>query len=58
MPKNKLVGALWESTNDRGKFLVGRVTIDGVQREIVVVVNKQKTNDNHPDFEIYQKNNH
>jgi uncharacterized protein (DUF736 family) len=57
MPKNKLAGALWENTNERGKFFVGRVTVGGQQVEIVVVVNKQKTNKNHPDFEIYQKLN-
>ena len=56
MPKqNRLVGAPWENTNERGKFFVGRVTVEGRQIEIVVVTNKQKAHKTHPDLEIYQK---
>jgi hypothetical protein len=46
------LGALWEKTSDKGPYMTGSVTIDGIKTDIVVFPNQYKKADNHPSFRI------
>ena len=47
------VGALWKRSGPNQKYLTGKVKVDGVEKNVVIFSNKNKTKDNQPDFRVY-----
>ena len=48
------VGALWLKTSSGGnKYLAGRVTFGSVDVGVLVLRNPSKTQDKHPDYQIF-----
>lgn len=56
MADKKDIGALWINEGEKGKFLAGKITIDGVTTSIIVFKNDYKKADNHPDYRIFLSN--
>ncbi len=54
--KNESIGALWINEGQKGEFLAGKITIDGVTTSIVVFKNNYKNADSHPDYRIFLSN--
>ena len=50
------IGALWINEGEKGKFLAGKVTIDGITTSILVFKNDYKKSDSHPDYRIFLSN--
>jgi uncharacterized protein (DUF736 family) len=56
MEKNKPIGALWvNETKDGKKYLSGEVDINNIKVRIVVFKNNYKTEDKHPEYQIFEK---
>jgi uncharacterized protein (DUF736 family) len=47
------VGALWKRSGPNQKYLTGKVKVEGVEKNVVIFSNKNKTKDNQPDFRVY-----
>ena len=47
------IGALWINEGKNGKFMAGKITIEGVSTPIAIFKNKYKNTDNHPDYRIF-----
>lgn len=49
------IGALWMAEGKNGKFMSGRITVDGDQEiRILVFKNGYKEESKHPDYVIYE----
>jgi len=51
--KDNSIGALWINEGKNGKFMAGKITIEGIITPIVIFKNKYKNADNHPDYRIF-----
>lgn len=50
---NKSIGALWIKEGKKGKFMSGKITLDGKEYDIVIFKNSYKK-DKQPDYMIYE----
>ena len=50
---SKDIGALWLKDGKNGKFMSGKIEIDGQAHDIVVFKNGYKEKPNQPDYKIY-----
>jgi hypothetical protein len=49
------LGSLWSRTSSKGEFLSGKITIEGVEHEIILFPNSFKEpGDRKPDWRIYK----
>jgi hypothetical protein len=53
MEKEKSIGALWEKTGGKGKWMSGSLELDGKVIRIVCFSNGYKKEAKHPDWKIY-----
>jgi hypothetical protein len=53
MEKEKSIGALWEKTGGKGKWMSGSLELDGKVIRIVCFTNGYKKEAKHPDWKIY-----
>ena len=52
MNEQKNIGALWEKTNDFGKYMIGNVEIEGKKYPIICYINEFKSSPVKPDWII------
>lgn len=46
------IGAIWVREGQNGKYMTGKVTVNGQEIPIVCFLNSYKKNDNQPDYRI------
>lgn len=49
----KSIGALWIKEGKKGKFMTGKLQINGVEISVVAFIEKDKKNEKAPDVRIY-----